>query len=300
MTAQFGIVFRRELSPPRLEPFFHEIIAGIDEVLSETSGSLLVRMCSGVGEELAVYRHWRETHAIDGVVLTDLRLEDNRIEALREIGLPFVVLGDVTQAGNYAVVSVDNAGAMRDSIRFLTALGHRHIGRVSGPPGLVHVAVRNQTFHAETEREGLSGTVIAGDFSIESGQQQTASLLASVQPPTAVVYDNDLMALGGLLACAEYDVQVPRDVSLLAWDDSAHCQLAKPPLSALSRDVRGIGELVGAALTAAITARRPISLTGPQPIIVERGTTAPPHNAPHEGEPWLSMTSATTARPVTG
>jgi LacI family repressor for deo operon, udp, cdd, tsx, nupC, and nupG len=279
MTAQWGIVFRRELSPPRLEPFFHELIAGIEEVLAESASHLLVRMCSGAAEELAVYRHWYETGAFDGVVLTDLRLDDHRIGALREIGLPFVVLGDVTQEGDHAVVSIDNAGAMRESVAFLARLGHQRIGHVTGPPDLVHVAIRNETFQKETRGLGLSGTAVAGDFSIESGREATALLLRSRPTPTAIVYDNDLMACGGLLACSEYGVQVPRDLSLLAWDDSIRCQLAQPPLSTLSRDVRGLGMLVGTALISATTLKGQVSVRGHQQVIVERGTTAPAHRS---------------------
>jgi LacI family transcriptional regulator, repressor for deo operon, udp, cdd, tsx, nupC, and nupG len=284
MTAQLGIVFRRELSPPRLEPFFHEIIAGVVEVLAETATRLLVRVCSGAAEELAAYRHWYVTGAVDGVVLTDLRLDDHRVEALRQIGLPFVVLGDVTQAGDHSVVTIDNASAMRESVGYLAGLGHRRIGRVTGPPELVHVAIRNKTFQDETRVAGLSGTVVTGDFSIEVGHELTVSLLGSTEPPTAIVYDNDLMACGGLLACSDYGVRVPRDISLLAWDDSIRCQLTQPPLSALSRDVRGLGVLVGSALMSATTAKKPVSLPGHHPIIVERGTTAPARSTSLEGE----------------
>jgi LacI family transcriptional regulator, repressor for deo operon, udp, cdd, tsx, nupC, and nupG len=279
VTAQFGIIFRRELRPPRLEPFFHELTAGIEEVLAETAGHLLVQMCSGAAEELAAYRHWYKTGAIDGVVLTDLRLDDRRIGALLEIGLPFVVLGDVTQAGEHSVVSIDNAGAMRDSVGYLAKLGHRRIGHVTGPPDLIHVAIRNDTFQYETRGAGLSGTVVAGDFSVESGREATVSLLRSTPTPTAIVYDNDLMACGGLVACSEYGVQVPRDLSLFAWDDSIRCQLAQPPLSALSRDVRGLGMLVGTALISATTLKEQVCVRGHQQVIVVRGTTAPNHEA---------------------
>ena len=60
-------------------------------------------------------------------------------------------------------------------------------------------------------------------------------------PPTAILYDNDVMAVAALGVAAELGVAVPQDVSLLAWDDSQLCRITRPTLTAMSRDVVELG-----------------------------------------------------------
>ncbi|MCT9138217.1 substrate-binding domain-containing protein, partial [Streptomyces violarus] len=96
--------------------------------------------------------------------------------------------------------------------------------------------------------------------------------------PTAIVYDNDIMAVAGLSVAAEMGLRVPDDVSLLAWDDSQLCRLTHPTLSAMSHDVHGFGAEVARTLFSVITegvgaaASHPV----PTPVLTPRGSTAPP------------------------
>jgi DNA-binding LacI/PurR family transcriptional regulator len=81
------------------------------------------------------------------------------------------------------------------------------------------------------------------------------------------------MALGALREARRRDVAVPADLSLVAWDDSALCQLAAPPLSAVSHDVQGLGELVGAAM-AEVLAGAPVRvITAAPAVLVVRGSS---------------------------
>jgi DNA-binding LacI/PurR family transcriptional regulator len=69
---------------------------------------------------------------------------------------------------------------------------------------------------------------------------------------------------------------VPGDLSIVAWDDSAQCQLSEPPLSALSHDVQRIGEMVGETVLAVLDGQRPPTLEAPAIVFVPRATTGPP------------------------
>lgn len=110
-----------------------------------------------------------------------------------------------------------------------------------------------------------------GDYSYESGRAAMAELIGGA--PTAVVCDNDLMALAVLAELAERGVAVPQDISVVAWDDSALCQLAVPPLSAMSHDVGRIGELAARALLDALAGAEPAVHEAPAAQFVERGST---------------------------
>jgi LacI family repressor for deo operon, udp, cdd, tsx, nupC, and nupG len=118
-----------------------------------------------------------------------------------------------------------------------------------------------------------------GDYSLESGARAMAALLAGEEPPTAVVFDSDQMALGGVRATQEAGLAAPRDVSIVAWDDSAQCQLSEPALSALSHDVQRIGELAGESLLALLSGSPAPDREAPRATLVRRATTGP---APQE------------------
>jgi DNA-binding LacI/PurR family transcriptional regulator len=176
-------------------------------------------------------------------------------------------------------VWTDDATAVTEAVRYLTALGHRRIARVGGAAALGHTAIRAAAFDAAARSLGLAGAwQVATDFSGEAGARATRSLLTAVPAdrPTAIVYDNDIMAVAGLSVAAEMGLRVPADVSLLAWDDSQLCRLTHPTLSVMSHDVHGFGADVARTLFGVLTQEGPGSHTVPTPVLTPRGSTAPP------------------------
>lgn len=103
----------------------------------------------------------------------------------------------------------------------------------------------------------------------------TAQLLAGHPVrPTAIVYDNDVMALSGMETIRKHGLSVPGDLSVVAWDDSAQCQLALPALSAMSHDVGRIGEIAAGAVLDAMREHSVHEVyEAPQAHIVERDST---------------------------
>lgn len=281
---QIGFVFVRHVGAPRFESFFNQIIAGLEDVLATSSSVLIVKGVDDQQQEMAVYRHWHETRAVDAVIVKDLLVNDDRIEHLQRLGLPFIALGDVTQTGQFSAVRTDNARAMRDSMAFLIGQGHTFIARVTGPSGLVHTSIRTDVFLHEASMAGIVKKVVEADYQEKSGERATRALLKAERRPTAIVYDNDLMALGGLTAAKALNVAVPDELSLLAWDDSLLCQLASPPLSALSHDVHQIGMQLALNVTRMLATGVLLSETASQPVIVDRGTTAPPKMTALQGD----------------
>lgn len=275
---EIGLVLRR---PPRLlgiDPFYAEFIAGMERVLAADDGSVLLQVVPSLTKETETYRRWAASGQVAGVVLADLVDDDGRADFLRTLGIPALVLGEKTPPAGVAAVQVDNYAAMTDAVTRLTDLGHRRIGRVSGPRPLLHTRARTEAFEAATAGLGAHGVVVEGDYTEESGGRATRSLLGLADPPTAIIYDNDLMAVAGLGVAAELGIDVPGSLSLLAWDDSALCQLATPPLSVMSRDVRALGEMAARALLGLIRDGVPAILPAPSPRFITRGSTgtAPP------------------------
>jgi LacI family repressor for deo operon, udp, cdd, tsx, nupC, and nupG len=126
----------------------------------------------------------------------------------------------------------------------LYSLGHRRIGIITGP--LVSPLSRdrlagatNRAKQAKAERHLIS---VQGDFSIESGAAAAERLLARADPPTAIFCFNDEMAMGVIEMARQQSVQVPRELSVIGFDDIRFARHTHPPLTTIAQPVRQIGE----------------------------------------------------------
>jgi DNA-binding LacI/PurR family transcriptional regulator len=276
-----GIALRRPARILGIEPFFMELISGVEAELSTRSYALTLQVVADQAAELAVYRRWWGERRVDGVLVCDLRVDDPRIPVLEELALPTVVLGAAAGSRTLGNVWSDDAGAIVEAVEYLAALGHRRIARVGGLPELLHTAIRTDAFADSCRRMGVVGAVtISSDYTGEEGARATRRLLSSADRPTAVIYDNDIMAVAGLGVAHEMGLSVPGDVSLVAWDDSPLCQLVHPALTALSRDIPGYGAIAARQLLSVIAGDSAESTQDEAPHLVTRGSTAAPAQQP--------------------
>ncbi|MFI5665018.1 LacI family DNA-binding transcriptional regulator [Streptomyces sp. NPDC051684] len=276
-TDTIGLALCRPARLLGLEPFYMEFISGIESVLAEHSCSLLLRLVSSLEEEIALQETWWRERQIGGSILVDFHQDDPRIAPLEQLGLPAVAVGHPDLTGGIASVWTDDATAMAEAVRYLAALGHRHIARVGGPPGLGHSAIRERAFEHTLLDLGLGpGVQVTTGFAGEEGARATRSLLLRPERPTAVVYDNDIMAVAGLGVAAEMGISVPDELSLLAWDDSQLCRLTHPTLSAMSHDVHGFGAEVTRELFTVIAGRDVTPHPVRTPSLTPRASTAAP------------------------
>ncbi|GAB2827544.1 LacI family DNA-binding transcriptional regulator [Streptomyces daliensis] len=272
-----GLAIARPARMLGLEPFYMEFISGIESVLSERSCSLLLRLVRDHDEETALQETWWRSRQIDGTILVDLHQDDPRLPAVRSLGIPAVAVGHPSLAEDLSCVWTDDATAVTEAVRYLAALGHRRIARVAGPPSLGHTAIRTTAYEETLRALSLSyRRTLPTDFSGEEGARATRTLLASADRPTAVIYDNDIMAVAGLSVASEMGLAVPADVSLLAWDDSQLCQLTHPTLSAMSHDVTAFGAEVTRRLFQLLdgTSPPPGPVRSPTPSLIPRGSIA--------------------------
>jgi DNA-binding LacI/PurR family transcriptional regulator len=217
---------------------------------------------------------------VDGVFVTDLRENDIRIPVLNELQLPAVVIGGPGDTGKLTQLWSDDAGAITEAVRYLMALGHRRIARVGGLPDLLHTQTRTRSFTQVCASLGLSEAVtVPSDYTGEEGGRATRRLLINAERPTAIIYDNDVMAVAGLSVAQEMGLSVPGDLSIVAWDDSPLCSLVHPPLTALSRDIAAYGAHAARQLLAAIAGEPVQSVEEGTAHLTPRGSTAPPRES---------------------
>lgn len=275
-TGTVGLAICRPARQLGLEPFYMEFISGIESVLIERSSALLLRLVRDVQEEIELQTHWWRSGQIAGSLLVDFREHDPRVPELSRLGLPAVAVAHPSLTGPFTALWTDDGTAVAEAVRYLAALGHTSIARVGGSAELGHSAIRTAAFTATMGELGLSAErQIATDFSGEDGARATRSLLSGVSRPTAIMYDNDLMAVAGLSVASEMGLRVPGDVSLLAWDDSQLCRLTHPTLSAMSHDVHSDGADVARTLFALLAGENQPSRQISTPALTPRASTGP-------------------------
>ncbi|MCA1220062.1 LacI family DNA-binding transcriptional regulator [Streptomyces sp. 8L] len=184
--------------------------------------------------------------------------------------------GPGLEGPDLSTVWADDAGAMAAVVDRLYALGHRHIVHIAGLPGLAHTERRIRTLRAEAERRGLAGVrSLTTDYSDTEGAAAVRSVLRSPDPPTALVCDNDVMAVAGVAAASALGFSVPADVSIVAWEDSALCRMVHPWLSALTRDTLAFGRTAATELLSLLDGAPARTVQVPVPRLIERESTGP-------------------------
>jgi DNA-binding LacI/PurR family transcriptional regulator len=276
-----GLVSARPARTLGVEPFFAQIVSGLQAGLSVRGTGLQLLVVEDIDAEAAIYRRWQSENRVDGVVLFDLRSHDPRVQELERSKLPVVVLGGPGKHGTLPNVWTDDREAMLNIVDYLSALGHRRIAHIAGLPELWHTQRRMRALRDAAGRLDLeTAQSWPTDFSDAEGAAATRRLLSNRPRPTAIVYDSDIMAVAGLGVALEMGLRIPEDLSIVSFDDSLLARLMHPALTALSRDTFVLGELLASTLFEVIDGSAETipatSVKLPTPNLVVRESTAGP------------------------
>ncbi len=256
-----------------------EFIAGVEVELSSRSVALTLQLVEDPRQEIEVYRRWWGEHRVDGVLMLDLRVDDPRVDELVRLGLPAVVVGGPLANRALPAVFHDEATVVVDAVQYLAAIGHMRIAHVTGVSDFVHTRQRSEAFKRVTTDLGLVADTIETDYSAEQGTRATRKLLSLPDPPTAIVFDSDLLAVTGLGVAQGMGFSVPDDVSIVGWDDSLISQVVHPPLTAITRDITGFGVEAARHLLAAIDGEATGDVETAVGELTTRGSTGRPRRS---------------------
>ncbi|WP_166847733.1 LacI family DNA-binding transcriptional regulator [Isoptericola sp. BMS4] len=270
-----GLVLAR---PPEVigeEIFFAKFIAGVQASLSERGYSLLLQMAQDMTAEITIHAGWIADGRVDGSLVLDPRIDDPRIKSLAGLDHPTVVVGGDIDQGSVRSLRVDNGAAMRLVMEHLDELGHARIAFVTGDQNFRHTQERMDAFSQFCIDRGIWGQSLAANFDPSMSRSATARLMSSPHPPTAIVYDSDVMTVAGLGELTALGYAVPRDVSVVSWEDSATCQVLHPTVTALNRDAVSLGRMAAAEMLELLdhqsVEHSPVEVT-----VVARESTAAP------------------------
>lgn len=226
-------------------------------------------------------REFVSRHRLDGVVFSSSVAEDERLDPLlADLRVPYVrVASTAVDVPERSVVGVDRDGAVLAG-EHLVELGHERIGMVSGPMSFLSARERRNGFEQALTAAGspLDDTlVVEGDYTFEAGLQAGQALLDLDDRPTAVFAANDEMAAGVLQAAQRAGLEVPRELTVVGFDDFSIASHVQPRLTTVRIPTRAMGHLAILTLLETQTSAtdRGQARDTPSPELVVRETSAP-------------------------
>ena len=276
-TGVIGLVLARPTDMLTIETFFVNFLSGVEHVLNERGSSLLLQVIGEHPEaETTTYERWWGERRVDGVILIDERYHDPRMPVVERLGLPAVLCGGPVRGSGLPCLWTDHAADALAVMEHLAGLGHQRIAHVSGPARFMHERSRRRGVRRAASTLGVTVDTLEAEYTGPQAGAVTNRLLDQAEPPTAIVYASDVMALEGLKAAATRGVPVPARLSVVSWDDSSLMTLVHPAVTALWRDTPGLGAQAASVLLEMIDGRNRGRTQVPAAILRVRETTAPP------------------------
>ncbi|MDX6041940.1 DNA-binding transcriptional regulator CytR [Scandinavium lactucae] len=230
--------------PDICDPFFSEIIRGIEITAAEQGYLVLIGDCAHQNQQEKTFIDLIITKQIDGMLLLGSRLPfDASIEEQRNLP-PMVMANEFAPELELPTVHIDNLTASFNAVNFLYELGHQRIGCIAGPEEMPLCHYRLQGYVQALRRCGITVDphyIARGNFTYEAGANALEQLLALPQPPTAVFCHSDIMALGALSLAKRRGLKVPDDLSIIGFDNISLSEFCDPPLTTVSQPRFAIG-----------------------------------------------------------
>jgi LacI family repressor for deo operon, udp, cdd, tsx, nupC, and nupG len=271
------------LVPNLGNPFFSQILSGIEAVGTAGGYSVLIVDTEQAEEKSDLVREYLHNNRADGVLVLDASLPiPQELRGAGSAPAPLIFACEKPLRSEFPSVTVDNELGARLAIRHLFALGHRAVGHVAGPAGNVLTAARRGA--AQAEIAALGGPIrkpwfLSGDFGIESGVRAAQALLAMRERPTAMFCASDLMAFGLISELYAHGVRVPEDLSVVGFDDIEFASRSIPALTTIRQPRVEVGAIAAEMLIGRIAgAAHPhgdADRVLPVELIVRKSTAAP-------------------------
>jgi LacI family transcriptional regulator len=250
----------------------HEIIRAIGESARALGYDLLLFNAERFDSPERMGTCEMLTKLCDGVMLVMPGTDDGFLATVERRQLNCVLIGfDARQLAMPTVVP-DNRGGARTAVEHLLALGHRRIAFIAGNPRTGQSGQRQQGYADALQAAGLDvdpALVVDGAFNQPGGFAATQRLLDLAQPPTAIFAANDEMAFGAIDAIDSRGLSVPKDVSVVGFDDIPTASYVYPPLTTIHQPFEAMAERAVAELVALIEGATP----GPARIVFPTGLT---------------------------
>ncbi|MHA6480448.1 LacI family DNA-binding transcriptional regulator [Paenibacillus sp. strain BS8-2] len=193
---------------------------------------------------------------VDAAIIFDPVAGDKLFDELERIGMPYMLTNGRTYKGGHNFIDYDNRKGAYEVIQYLHGLGHRKIGIIAGPKNhLVNINRLDGCRDAfrDLKLPWIESHVVTGAFDPSHGYEAVKQLMREEPSITAIFTLNDIIAFGAMKGLSELGIRIPRDVSLVGFDDLKLSEFMVPPLTTVRRFRYDISSIIVKVLTELIT-----------------------------------------------
>ena len=237
-----GLILPRTLNSFFTDPYYPCLIQGIAQACSKQDYTFSLFLIGDEDDDDRMYSRVSRRGFMDGILFQSDQKGDTLIDKLADSGIPLVILGRPFQGKKISYVDIDNIESVQMAVDYLFDMGHKRIGTITGPQNTTVGIDRKNGYiqalikHGNPINESL---IVEGTFTEESGYLGMKQLLP--EKPDAVFAASDRMAIGAIRAIYEVGLDIPKDVSVIGYDDFPQVSPVRPSLTTLRQPIGKFG-----------------------------------------------------------
>ena len=230
-----------------VDDYFAEILGSLETAAFNAGYNVLLRHPLMHDEKKESDLHHWINQNIDGLIINSPEVDDEYYSLLKNINCPCVILPVNDLDCSCDTIQINDFEISKEAIQYLISLGHKSIACISGYTNEKHSASKRRLgYEAALQEVGLPilpEYFANTDYGIEEGYQQCQNLMNLPHPPTAIFTYSDLLAIGAMRAAQDLGISIPRDLSVIGFDDIALASYTNPRLTTIHQNKQQIGEL---------------------------------------------------------
>ena len=232
-------------------PFFSTIVRAVEGTLINRGYNLII--CDSdedVDKEIS-HSQVLFQRRVDGLIVSPTASSEGTssgaVKLISERGIPLILIDRLVPGIRAPVVAADNMGGAFDATKYLLQLGHKRIGIIVGRKTLGSMTARVEGYRRALNSVGTTfdeSLVVDGvDVGVQGGDYAAQQLLALTPRPTAMIAMNNLLVLGALNAVRAKGLRIPRDISIIGWDDFDSASHLRVPLTVVDQPTWAMGTM---------------------------------------------------------
>lgn len=230
--------------PTIVNPYYPELARGVEDEVRKMGCTLFLCNSDREEEKERQYINALLSRGTDGLILVKTRLPQQELEQLR-LRTALVLVDYKSEAGEaFCIVNVNDTDGVVQGMGILEDYGHNRIAYISGLLDAYSSRCRMNAYKNCLKKRGIDyrpDYVVFGDYSWSSGYEAARKLLSLEKPPTAIFAANDIMAMGAMKAAAETGIPVPKELSIIGFDDIEMSELCSPALTTIHQPKYQVG-----------------------------------------------------------
>jgi len=243
-----------------INPFFPEIVQVFETIAVQHHYEILLTSTVNDPKRMETSVRRMIERRVDGVAVMTFGMEELLLEDLKVRNVPLVFVDVGPARPRVSNIRIDYLHGIRQAVQHLAALRHERIAFITGPLSLKSAVARRDAFVRSMEEIGLAADpelIIEGDHTLTGGMTATAKLLRGRTGPTAIMCSNDMTAIGVMRQSYEEKISIPRDLSVVGFDDIRFAQFILPPLTTVQMSQAELARLAFHALLADVQRETP-------------------------------------------